>query len=87
MKKRGLKESISKPLKSQNRLMIAIFLTPALGMFALLYLWPLGISVVSSFCRWNGFEPMVFIGLDNYIELFHDPKFISALLNSLKWAL
>ena len=76
-----------KPLKSQNRLMIALFLTPALGMFALLYLWPLGLSVVSSFCRWNGFEPMRFIGLNNYIELFGDQQFKSALWNSVRWAL
>ncbi|MDR1176146.1 MAG: sugar ABC transporter permease [Treponema sp.] len=79
--------SPKKPLKSQNRLMIALFLTPALGMFALLYLWPLGLSVVSSFCRWNGFEPMRFIGLNNYIELFGDQQFKSALWNSVKWAL
>ena len=67
--------------------MIALFLAPALGIFALLYLWPLGLAIISSFCRWNGFEPMQFIGLGNYIELFHDPKFISALWNSIKWAL
>jgi raffinose/stachyose/melibiose transport system permease protein len=76
-----------KTFKSQNRLMIAFFLMPALGMFALLYLWPLGLSMVSSFCRWNGFEPMRFIGLNNYIELFHDPQFLGALWNSVKWAL
>ena len=86
MKNNGLKKTVSKPLKSQNRLMIALFLTPALGMFALLCMWPLGLSIVSSFCRWNGFEPMIFIGLGNYIELFNDPKFLNALWNSLKWA-
>ncbi|MDR1445695.1 MAG: sugar ABC transporter permease [Treponema sp.] len=79
--------SPKKPLRSQNRPMIALFLTPALGMFALLYLWPLGLSVVSSFCRWNGFEPMRFIGLNNYIELFGDQQFKSALWNSVRWAL
>jgi raffinose/stachyose/melibiose transport system permease protein len=79
--------SSRKPLKSQNRPMIALFLTPALGMFALLYFWPLGLSLVSSLCRWNGFEPMRFIGLNNYIELFHDHQFKSALWNSVKWAL
>jgi raffinose/stachyose/melibiose transport system permease protein len=84
-----MKNTVSswKPLKSQNRPMIALFLAPALGMFALLYLWPLGLSIVSSFCRWNGFEPMRFIGVGNYIELFQDPQFKSALWNSVKWAL
>jgi raffinose/stachyose/melibiose transport system permease protein len=76
-----------KPLCIQNRRMIALFLTPALGMFALLYLWPLGLAMVSSFSRWNGFEPMRFIGFDNYLELFQDQQFKSALWNSVKWAL
>ena len=67
--------------------MIVIFLLPALGMFALLYLWPLGLAVVSSFCRWNGFEPMKYIGFNNYIELFGDPQFKGAMWNSVKWAL
>jgi raffinose/stachyose/melibiose transport system permease protein len=67
--------------------MIGVFLIPALGMFALLYLWPLCLAVVSSFCRWNGFEPMRFIGVNNYIELFGDHQFKSALWNSVKWAL
>jgi raffinose/stachyose/melibiose transport system permease protein len=78
---------VKKPLKSQSRLMIALFLAPSLVMFGLIYLWPLGLSVVSSFTRWNGFEPMRFIGFNNYIELFHDPQFLGALWNSVKWAL
>lgn len=73
--------------KRKQGVIIALFLAPALLMFVLVYLWPLCLSVVSSFCRWNGFEPMTFIGLKNYIELFGDPKFLAALWNTLKWAL
>lgn len=71
---------------SGNGLKIALFLAPSLIMFLLIYLWPLGLSIISSFCKWNGFEPMRFIGLDNYINLFRDPKFLAALWNSVKWA-
>jgi len=89
MRREKLKKAVfsRKPLKSQNRPMIALFLAPALGMFALLYLWPLGLAVVSSFCKWNGFEPMKFIGFNNYLDLFGDRQFKSALWNSIKWAL
>ncbi len=73
--------------KRQKYLMVVLFLAPALIMFSLVYLWPLALSVVSSFSKWNGFEPMEFIGLENYIELFQDPDFIAAFTNTIKWAL
>jgi raffinose/stachyose/melibiose transport system permease protein len=62
------------------------FLLPALFVFGLLYLIPLATAVVSSFSRWNGFTPMQFNGLYNYISIFTDPVFHNALLNTLKWA-
>ena len=67
-------------------LWITLFLIPALIMFGLIFLWPLGMAVVTSFFRWNGFESMVFIGLSNYIELAGDPRFIAAMSNTLTWA-
>ena len=80
-------------LKSKNTnphkqgLIIFFFLLPTLIMFSLVYLWPLLLSFVSSFCRWNGFETMRFIGLENYIELFQEEKFYAALWNTIKWAI
>lgn len=68
-------------------LIIFLFLLPALVMFTLVYLWPLLFSIVSSFCKWNGFETMQFIGFSNYIELFQDEDFLAALSNTLIWAL
>lgn len=68
-------------------LIIFLFLLPTLIMFGLVYLWPLILSIISSFCRWNGFEAMQFIGFNNYIELFQDDDFLAALKNTLIWAL
>lgn len=76
-KKRGLRQGA----------IIAIFLMPAILMFVLVYLWPLCLSVVSSFTKWNGFEPMKFIGFKNYIELFADKNFLAAIWNTVKWGL
>lgn len=73
--------------KIKRGITITLFLLPALVMFALVYLWPLCLSVVSSFTKWNGFEPMKFIGFQNYIDLFHDSNFLAALWNTLKWGL
>jgi raffinose/stachyose/melibiose transport system permease protein len=66
---------------------IALFLLPTLAVFCLIYMWPLGLAIVSSFTKWNGFEPMKYIGLGNYIAIFKDKDFLNALLNTLKWAL
>lgn len=65
---------------------IVIFLLPTLVVFGLIYMWPMGLAIVSSFTKWNGFEPMKFIGLDNYVAIFKDKDFLNALLNTLKWA-
>ena len=77
------------PMKKNTKrnLMIALFLTPTLLIFILIYLWPLILSIISSFTRWNGFEPMKFVGFQNYIDLFQDKNFLAALWNTLKWAL
>lgn len=63
------------------------FLLPALIIFGLLYMAPLITALVSSFSRWNGFGPMEFNGFSNYVDIFTDPDFHNALLNTLKWAL
>ena len=76
--------------KNKTRLIktfwIALFLAPTLLIFGLVYVWPLGLSIVSSFTQWNGFEPMKYVGFDNYIKIFADEDFQSALVNTLKWA-
>jgi raffinose/stachyose/melibiose transport system permease protein len=73
--------------KTTKMLWVAVFLLPALTIFGLLYMAPLITALISSFSRWNGFGPMKFHGLYNYIEIFKDPDFHNALLNTLKWAL
>lgn len=66
---------------------VAVFLLPAITIFGLIYMAPLVTAFVSSFSRWNGFSAMKFHGFYNYIEIFKDPDFHNALLNTLKWAL
>lgn len=73
-------------MKQKNKLWIIGFLTPTLIIFALIYLGPLLLAVVSSFTKWNGMEPMEFIGLKNYIDIFQDKTFQAALGHTLLWA-
>lgn len=72
--------------KERKGIIITLFLLPTLIVFFLIYLWPLCLSIISSFSKWNGFEPMRFIGFQNYIDLFNDSNFGAAMWNTLRWA-
>ncbi|MGI5957804.1 MAG: carbohydrate ABC transporter permease [Massiliimalia sp.] len=87
MKKPLFKSRVKNVNPHKQGWIIFWFLLPALIMFCLVYLWPLFLSIGSSFCSWNGFEDMKFIGLKNYIELFQDDNFSAAMWNTIKWAL
>lgn len=64
-----------------------LFLLPAMLMFTVYVVAPIFESIAISFTEWNGLGPKTFIGLDNYVELAHDPDFHIALVNNLIWLL
>ena len=73
-------------MKQKNKVWIVIFLAPTLVMFALVYLGPMVLALVSSFTKWDGMQSMRFIGLENYIKIFRDSVFHAALWHTLFWA-
>lgn len=74
-------------MKQKNKVWIVIFLAPTLLMFVLVYLGPMVLALVSSFTKWDGMQSMRFIGLENYIQIFHDSVFHASLWHTLLWAL
>ena len=52
-----------------------LFMAPALAMFGFAVLLPMVLTVGYSFTEWNGFGPMTFVGLDNYLAAATDPIF------------
>ena len=61
-----------------------LFMIPALVMYGAFVLLPLLMSVQYSFVRWNGFGPMTWVGLDNYIRVLEDPDLLGTIFNSLR---
>lgn len=59
-----------------------LFLLPILGYFSLFILFPLGFPFVISFFKWNLIQPAKFIGVQNYLELFHHDLFYIAVKNT-----
>ena len=56
------------------------FSTPALALYVLFVLLPVGQSAYYSLFKWNGLEPLTnFVGLDNYRRAFKDTVFLSSL--------
>jgi len=64
-----------------------LFLLPALILFSVYVLYPIGRSFWISFFDWDGIAPPVFIGWDNYVELFDDDVFWISIKNNIIWLL
>ena len=61
---------------------------PGMAIFCFAVVVPLFISIFLGTTNWLGIGPYKFVGLQNYINvLFHDPIFITALVNALLLAL
>ena len=56
-----------------------LFLAPALIFYAVFELWPIIQTAWYSFYDWNGIDASTFVGIDNYIKVFTDPKLISSI--------
>ena len=63
-----------------------LFAAPWLVGFLVFLAYPLVASIYFSFCDYSVLKPPVWIGLENYTELFHDELFWTALKNTLLYA-
>lgn len=78
---------------SRRSLFILAFLTPGVLLFLTIYAYPLVNIFVTSFSKWNyqnlSAPEALPVGdlFRNYAYLFSNPYFLTALSNSLKWAL
>ncbi|MEC3655354.1 sugar ABC transporter permease [Bacillus siamensis] len=73
-------------MANQNKIIPYLFLVPALVFLLFVYI-PIFENVFLSLFQWSSFSPeKTFIGLKNYVELFHDPVFYQALSNNVLYA-
>ena len=59
------------------------FVLPALVVYGLFVVLPLGRSVVLSFYAWDGIGEQTWVGLDNYLSVLSTPLLRSSLVNAL----
>lgn len=59
------------------------FAVPAFIIYTGLLVIPIIMAFYISFFKWNGFNEMEFMGLENYVNLFHDQRLGNAVINTL----
>ena len=80
-----VKNSATK-LERKNYKWIYLFLLPSFIVFITFYIQPIFTVIYTSFTKWDGFNTPKFIGLSNYINLFHNAAFMYSLKNLLLWS-
>lgn len=55
-----------------------LFISPFYIGFFVFQLIPIGFSIFLSFTEWDGLRAIKFIGFENFISLFQDPKFLNS---------
>ncbi len=64
-----------------------VLIAPAYVLFTVFFLIPLFYSFSLTFVEWNGFSTeRIFVGLNNYIELFQSKDFRNAFVNTIVYS-
>ncbi len=71
--------------QNQQRLAPWVFLAPGVFMFLVYVIIPIVQSFAISLYEWDGLGEKVYIGLENYRELFGEEDFYTALKNNVIW--
>ena len=63
---------------------MSCFYIPAICLILFFVVRPFCETVYGSLCKWNGYSPeKIFIGLENYKEMFSDKRLLTAFINTL----
>ncbi|MBO1514568.1 sugar ABC transporter permease [Metabacillus sp. BG109] len=77
------KERSIKKLFYKDSTWAIILLLPNILGFIMFTLWPVVASFFLSFTEWDLLQPIKFVGLKNYIDLFQDETFIKVFWNTI----
>ncbi|MBD5402515.1 sugar ABC transporter permease [bacterium] len=81
-----MKKMISKFMNNQNFAGYIFVLPAILGVFIFIII-PVICSFGLSFAKWDLLNPIEFVGVQNYVEIFHSNLFYKILVNTIVFAL
>lgn len=61
-----------------------LLVLPAAGFYIFFVLRPIALSAQYSFYDWNGIGAATWVGIDNYLQVFSNPKLVGAILNAFE---
>ncbi|QJD85143.1 carbohydrate ABC transporter permease [Cohnella herbarum] len=73
--------------KRKDKAWYALFTVPLLFVFTTVVIIPFVIGIGYSFVKWDGIpaNPKVFVGFDNFVQLFQDDRFIASSWNTVQF--
>ena len=73
--------------KMRQNLVAYSFIAPNFIGFAVFTLGPIILAFIMAFTEWDGNNPMKFVGMDNFTNLFTNDRFTSALKNTIVYSI
>lgn len=73
--------------KMKGDLLYRLMALPAILLFCVFFLYPLFRGIGYSLTNYNGITPGKFIGLQNFVDFFHDDRAIRDIRNTLQFGL
>ena len=80
-------KNLLKNLSDNKTVAISLFLLPALLGTLIFIIIPVLCSFGLSFAKWDLLNPITFVGLENYKNLFNDKVFYQTLVNTIVFAI
>ncbi len=80
-------KNLLKNLSDNKTVVISLFLLPALLGTLIFIIIPVLCSFGLSFAKWDLLNPITFVGLENYKNLFNDKVFYQTLINTIVFAI
>lgn len=83
------KAKVLKPGKKKSETMAYVFLLPQMTLLFVLVILPVLYSFVLAFCDWDfvsGIENIKFVGIENFVTMWNDPKFVRSFVNTILFA-
>ena len=82
--------AVEKNMKRRQRkrnLVAYSFIAPNFIGFAVFTLGPIVLALLMSFAEWDGSNAMKFVGFNNFVQIFADDRFTSALKNTIIYSI
>ncbi len=81
----AIEKNIKRRARKRN-LVAYSFIAPNFIGFAVFTLGPIVLALLMSFAEWDGSNTMKFVGLQNFINIFKDDRFLASLKNTIVYS-